>query len=298
MDTAIARHMARLHGVAHIQDLLAAGFHRRQIAAMKNQGELIRPRIGWYLSPDCSEDVIRAIRIGGMLGCCSAAATYGLPVPNSTALHVAVDPSASRLRSSRDSTQHPKAGAERGVILHWRDRAVPHQRFRVGIVDTLHQMLTCVSLEWAVAAIDAARRPADDGIPLLGEVGVQRLVEVGGEQGRQAVGLSVSVAESPLETFARLRLSGIVDDLRLQVPIGPYRVDLLVDGRLVIECDGRQHGTEAQFASDRARDAFFVAAGYTVLRFTYAQIVDGWDSVVLPAILRALAANRLTQPRR
>jgi very-short-patch-repair endonuclease len=289
METSISVHMRRLGGVAHIQDLLAHGYTRRQVAAMKNQGELIRPRIGWYVSPDSTDDLIRAVRVGGMLGCRSAAATYGLPTQSDRTLHVALEPNSSRLRSSRNAGDHPPAGTERGVMLHWRDRRVRHERFRVGPLDALMQVVECSSVEWAVAAIDAARLPRWDGRPLIDDRELALLGEWGGERARRAVDLSVFGAESVVETFARLRLGDIVDDVQVQYPVGRYRADIVLDGWLVIECDGAQHGDVSQFAHDRTRDAAFSALGFRVLRFTYAQIMHGWDTAVLPAIKRALA---------
>jgi hypothetical protein len=47
------------------------------------------------------------------------------------------------------------------------------------------------------------------------------------------------------------------------------------DTRLVIETDGREHhGTRAAFERDRARDQALAAAGWTVLRFTYRQVLE------------------------
>lgn len=298
MDTPISRRMRQLNGVAHIQDLLEAGFTRHQVAAMKNGGELIRPRIGWYVSPEISPEVVRAVRVGGMLGCCSAIASYGLPAPTDRRLHVALDPGASRLRSSKNPTAHPPAGSERGVLLHWRDRHVPHERFRVGLVDALHQMSVCAPFEWTVAAIDAARLRSAGAPPLLDEVSLQRLRRVCSESGRRAADLSIDSSESVLETMVRLRLADSGVDLRVQVPIGKYRADIVLDGWLVIECDGEHHSTVTRFASDRERDAYFTTAGYRVLRFSYRQIVDRWYEEVLPAILAALKSRASDAPRR
>jgi len=70
-----------------------------------------------------------------------------------------------------------------------------------------------------------------------------------------------------------------------QVEVRPYRVDFLLDGWLVVECDGGVHGTVEQFSWDRRRDAYLNAVGYRVLRFTYRQIVHDW-----PATLHTIRA--------
>ena len=88
MQPNIGDELRRLEGVAHLQDLLAAGFTRYQVAAMMRQGQLLRPRIGWYVAPWHDAAVVRAVRVGGRLTCVSAAASYGLPVPLDRRVHV------------------------------------------------------------------------------------------------------------------------------------------------------------------------------------------------------------------
>jgi hypothetical protein len=47
------------------------------------------------------------------------------------------------------------------------------------------------------------------------------------------------------------------------------------DARLVVETDGHEHhGTRAAFERDRARDQALTAAGWTVVRFTYRQVLE------------------------
>jgi very-short-patch-repair endonuclease len=61
-----------------------------------------------------------------------------------------------------------------------------------------------------------------------------------------------------------------------QVPMGPYRLDILVTaaGRgLVVECDGAQFHTAPEAVErDKRRDRFCVTQGYSVMRFTGAEI--------------------------
>ncbi len=56
-----------------------------------------------------------------------------------------------------------------------------------------------------------------------------------------------------------------------------------------MEVDGRgPHDTAIAFATDRRRDQVLVAHGYTVVRFTYAQVIE--EPVRVAAVLaRALA---------
>jgi very-short-patch-repair endonuclease len=61
---------------------------------------------------------------------------------------------------------------------------------------------------------------------------------------------------------------------KTQQRVGEFRVDFLwPDLGLVVETDGlRYHRTTGQQAKDRFRDQSLVAAGFTVLRFTHAQV--------------------------
>jgi hypothetical protein len=51
------------------------------------------------------------------------------------------------------------------------------------------------------------------------------------------------------------------------------------DERLIVETDGRHHLTRAAFERDRARDAWLVASGWRVMRFTGRQVRGAADQV-------------------
>ena len=73
---------------------------------------------------------------------------------------------------------------------------------------------------------------------------------------------------------------------RRQAPVGPYIADFAEFGqRLVIEVDGGGHGGPR----DQARDAWFGAQGFTVLRFWNGE-VDGNIEAVMQLVLDALEA--------
>jgi very-short-patch-repair endonuclease len=62
------------------------------------------------------------------------------------------------------------------------------------------------------------------------------------------------------------------------------------DQRLIVEIDGyTTHSGPVAFERDRRRDARLVAAGFTVLRFTWAQLTEEWPttSTLLAAALAA-----------
>ncbi|BDZ46967.1 hypothetical protein GCM10025866_28760 [Naasia aerilata] len=269
--------MRRLEGVAHLQELIAAGFSRYQVAAMMRQGQLLRPRIGWYVAPWHSPDVVRAVRVGGRLTCVSAAASYGLPVPPDPRVHVCLPRNASRLRASSDG-RRVAAGQDRSVVWHWSDTA--GQRFRVDLVEALREASTCVPAGWFVGMVDAGRRP-DGGPPLLPAESLEELRSLMPRDKRGLLGRSDPAAESVLESLMRVGLEDAGVFAETQVVLGSFRVDFLLDGWLVIECDGgRHHSGPVEFERDRRRDAALSRLGYRVLRFSYRQIVEDWEGVI------------------
>jgi len=91
--------------------------------------------------------------------------------------------------------------------------------------------------------------------------------------------------ESPLE---RLWLSiwypGAPPDTTVepQKQIGPYRVDFLVDSRLIVEIDGYLYhrASRQQVINDYKRDRYLTAQGYAVMRFSgYEVWDDAWACV-------------------
>jgi very-short-patch-repair endonuclease len=80
-----------------------------------------------------------------------------------------------------------------------------------------------------------------------------------------------------------------------QYPIGPYRIDFAwPTHRLLVETDGYStHGHRQAFEADRARDAYLIAHGYTVLRFTWRQI-ERTPMIVAARLAAALALNTST----
>jgi very-short-patch-repair endonuclease len=91
---------------------------------------------------------------------------------------------------------------------------------------------------------------------------------------RQVLGWVDRGAESLLETLARttFRQAGIHVDAQVYIE-GVGYVDLLLEGWLVVELDGRQHGEWAQVRKDHQRNNRSVVQGYTVLRYYYADVV-------------------------
>jgi very-short-patch-repair endonuclease len=83
------------------------------------------------------------------------------------------------------------------------------------------------------------------------------------------------LTDSELERrFLRLVRRARLPEPLTQHSVNGFRVDFCwPELRLIVETDGlRYHRTAAQQARDRVRDQRLVAAGFTVLRFTHAQV--------------------------
>jgi very-short-patch-repair endonuclease len=99
-----------------------------------------------------------------------------------------------------------------------------------------------------------------------------------------------------LETLARkcFRQAGITVETQVYVD-GVGYVDLLLDGWLVVELDGRHHGDWRQVKKDQHRNNRYVVQGYTVLRYYYADVVHR-PQQMLTEVLAVLAGRRGRQP--
>jgi very-short-patch-repair endonuclease len=84
------------------------------------------------------------------------------------------------------------------------------------------------------------------------------------------------------ERLRQRRLGGL--KFRRQMPLGPYVLDFVcLRHRLVVEADGPFHDP----ARDAARDAWLLAKGFRVLRFSNREI-QGSPDLVADRILSAL----------
>jgi very-short-patch-repair endonuclease len=90
---------------------------------------------------------------------------------------------------------------------------------------------------------------------------------------------------SPIERKVEAELIRLGIPFRAEVPIGRYRVDFLVRGKLVIECDGKKYHTKQEHRDyDAKRDRILTEQGYTVVRLTGSEIYRN----VSKAVQRAL----------
>ena len=93
----LLRELARLGHVARVATLHAEGSRRPPCAPRSRAGLVLRPRRGWIASPLADRDQLRAIAIGGRIGCASALRRFGVWSGVDDALHLQVPRTASRL---------------------------------------------------------------------------------------------------------------------------------------------------------------------------------------------------------
>ena len=89
------------------------------------------------------------------------------------------------------------------------------------------------------------------------------------------------MTDAEARLWLRLRKPGI-DGLRFrrQAPIGPYIVDFFCpQHRLIVEVDGGQHGSAANAAQDRERDAWLTEQGHRVVRVWNNDVLENIEGV-------------------
>jgi len=280
----------RLGQVATRRELIDHGFTGRQLTFAVATGLLVRPRRGWYASPDADSGLVRAVRVGGRLGCVSAAERYGWAIVRRGDVHVSLAENASRLRHPDDRTTYPGAEALHdvpGLVLHWHSPLARERRPKLltSPYETTLQIAACQHPDLAVAAFDSFVATDPLGSDHLEEWLRELPRRFFDALPRREVG-----CHSFLETIGRIRLerAGMRGVHQMQVE-GVGRVDLVLAGWLVIEWDGREfHDTPDAHEQDRWRDAMLAIRGYRVLRFTYRMVMDDWYAVE-GAIRSALA---------
>lgn len=256
-------------------ELTGKGWTSRRITAAVRSGRLVRARENVYLAADVDADCADACRIGGRLTCVSELARWGVFALDAAALHVEVPATSSRLRTTT-----------RTVRVHWSRRAEDGWAC-VDIVEALVQAVTCQPVRAAVATLDSALH--------LGLIGDEELDEVFAALPRRLRVLRRHLdrrAESGAESMMRLilRRMGCRVESQRKIP-GVGRVDFLVDGWLIVECDSEAHhsGWEQQ-KKDRRRDQAAAARGFVTYRALAEDIF--WHPEAAMAAIRGLRAAR------
>lgn len=249
---------------------------RGEIERLVRVGELVHVRRGVYAGTDACADVVAACAHGGALGCESAAQHLGIWVLDVPEVHV-------WMHGDRHQYRHDKPPC--ACVVHWDDAATTTAFALPSIPRVLLQIHRCRGEERFFVALESARRQG-----LIDGAGLRWLRRTLNARGRRLVEFSRADSDSGLESLLRLRLRAYNWAIRTQRWIvGTGRVDLLIDGWLIVEADGKaNHESVSLRHKDLVRDANAAAWGHPTLRFDYAMIVHDWD-LVERAIARTMA---------
>ncbi len=262
------------------RDLVERGWRGRDIRTAAGLGRLVTVRRGAYCTPDTDADCVEAGRTRGRLACVSELRRRGVFVLDHSTRHMHVTADAARL---------PAMSAHGRVHREQLSRA-PHPRsMSVDVFDALREAVLCQPPRAAIATIDSALHlgvfPHDELDELF--AGLPRRY-------RRLRRLLDSRAESGPETLTRLILRSIGCVFDVQVVIaGVGRVDFVVNGWLIIECDSEEHHSSwADQKRDRRRDQAAAARGYATYRPIAEDIL--WHSDEVRAAIVGLLAVRAT----
>ncbi len=185
------------------RELLTAGVSPRSIAAAVHAAVVIRARRGVYTPASTPRHIVRALRVGGLAACTTAAESYGLWVPEQRITEVWLPHRASRLRSP-ENRRVPLAQADRSRLrTHWHPLHEPHAAasWRVGAFDAVAQCMGCLPRDVAIAVLDSALRTG-----AMGAHELAALEAVVPARRRGWVNLADGRAGSGTESLVRLAL--------------------------------------------------------------------------------------------
>lgn len=277
-DTPIDRSAAP--SVRRTRELKAGGWSDRTIRAAVGAGRLIRLRDGVFCLPDTHVDCVEAGRMRGRLTCVSELRRRGVFVLDKSDLHVHIVSTASRL---------PVTRTPRHVHRRHLRRTPDPASLSVDVFDAIVCAVLCQDPRAAVATIDSALHHG-----LLRSDDLDELFAALPRRYRVLRRLVDSRAESGSETLMRLLLRSFGCTIVPQAHLpGVGRVDFLVDGWLIVECDSKAyHSTWEQQINDRRRDQQAAALGYVTYRAVAEDVMWHADTV------RAAVAGLLGLRRR
>lgn len=264
--------LLRLGGIARGQALQKLGISRKALSRAVHAGRITRVRTGVFAVPRTPFAVLAAAAHGGAVTCTTALRLHGVWVLDDDVPHVWL---------GRNGRSHAHPGCR--CVGHFFDGDT---RFGVVSVEiALLHLHRCGGDEAFFVSFESAWR-----LGLLGRAARARIRAGLPRSARWLVDIARPDADSGLESLLRLRLHlhGIALDTQVTID-GVGRVDFVLDGRLIIEVDGRgNHASPDHRHKDLMRDAVASRLGYETLRFDYAQVVHDWPTVQA-AILGALA---------
>ncbi|WP_415856461.1 DUF559 domain-containing protein [Sinomonas sp. G460-2] len=266
--------LARWSGVARRRDLFRDGVTRAELEEALTAGAILRPRQGIYALPDADPVLVRCASTNSALTCASGARAHGFWVLREPEeVHIL---RADGRYSSGRAVVHRQSWRPREPRSHVASRA-----------DVLLHALRCLPELEALVMVESA---AQQGFSL--DFLRERLPGDRNGPARRVLDAVGSGAESPIEVLARERLRRAGLRVQNQVEVdGVGWMDVLVEGCVDVETDGKVHEQPAQRAKDYRRDRSAQLRGFEVLRYTYSDIVDRPEAMVAE-VKEAVARRR------
>ncbi len=275
--------MSVREGIVHRDAVREGGFDERVIRTAIGSGALRRVRRHWLAIDAADPDLLAAAEAGGRLACLSIARKrrWWMPDDVDVRRHLAILP-------------HARPGS-RGEddIVHWTRPVAPASSHSLeeSVEDALAHIALCARPESARILWESAIRVESLSVEALRAV--RWAIPAARALAQSVTGLS----DSGLETTFQVRLGPWGLPIRQQVILAGRPVDFLIGDFLVVQIDGyAHHSSAAQRGRDVQHDAELRLRGYTVLRFTYAQVLHDWIAVER-TIARAVAAGLHLRPR-
>lgn len=276
----LARVVTRFGGVARRHQLRAVGCDDRALLAAVRAGILVRPHRGCYALPETPWAAVQARVLSGQLTCVSGARHLGLPVIGPPAgLHIVIP-------------------HDRGIVVgdrRLRDGLVLHRAARPRDPDGLcapprtlvDHLGRCLGAREQLVVVDAALNRG-----LLRWRDLDRLTATSRPRLAWLRRRADGRAQSAGETAARLELAEAGLEVEPQAFIaGVGRVDLLVEGAIVVEVDGfAYHSSRAAITEDARRGRVLALQGYEQLRYPHVEVLASRGRIA--AEVQTLLARR------
>lgn len=264
--------------------LLESGVSVRAIASVVKSGDLVRIRRAHYSLPGEGrgeqEDWAVAVALGGRLGGCSAARSYGWWVGLDTRLHVSWSDHGNIAKPGRIRFAFPenRTLGDRTIVSHWRmPQLTPptsNDCWRESPEHSLAQSLVTLDRSTAIACADSAIR-----LGSLTAAQVQAVFDIMPRRVERWRTLVDGRSDSGLETMIRVWLIDHGIRFRLHARIRDVGVvDFLVGRSLIIETDGSEfHDGVVSRHRDYRRDGVAGSLGFITARFGYSMIMHQFD---------------------
>lgn len=249
--------LAQANGVARFKELVEAEVPLNRVRDAVADGRILRPHRGVYALPTADDLDVAAAIFRAEPCCVSVLAREEIPVvPRATRPHLLVPMDRSLARPGIRRLDEAE--------FHRCELYPTEQMSRIPVA--LDIASRCLDRRGLLAATDAAMRK---GTLTRAQIRAFRAMP---RADREWLATHADPrSESPMESIARAALidEGLAFDLQVQIP-GVGRVDMVVEGWLVIECDGFAfHSDPVTHANDLRRRRALTTLGIPHLAYAW-----------------------------